>query len=237
MQQVAPASDISICHEVNNKLPLFVSPVQNPLAWAADALSLPWEDLDAYWWQSGGEAAGLSKQENHSYCSRVAQHAFALGPSGHIEPDPCVCPICPTCKHNIQADSPEESAKPKPICVAPRASAIKEQDFSEAVAARIEVPQRGTTSSVYEASGPFLQSGTSVIRWTLRAPPVKSIAGFLLYLFQDRKLQPSSFDGYRSAIADKLGNLPITVSKDENLTHLLDSFNRDRPKDWRGIPS
>ena len=109
MQQVAPASDISICHEVNNKLPLFLSPVLNPLAWAVDALSLPWEDLDAYWWQSGGEAAGLSKQENHSDCSRVAQHAFALGPSGHIEPDPCVCPICPTCKHNIQADSPEES--------------------------------------------------------------------------------------------------------------------------------
>ena len=32
----------------NNKLPLFVSPVPDPLAWAVDALDLPWEDLDAY---------------------------------------------------------------------------------------------------------------------------------------------------------------------------------------------
>ena len=43
--------------------------------------------------------------------------------------------------------------------MAPRASAIKEQGFSEAVAARIEAPQRGSTRSVYEVSGPILQSG------------------------------------------------------------------------------
>ena len=52
-----------------------------------------------------------------------------------------------------------------------------------------------------------------------------------------KKLQPSSIDGYRSAIADKLGNSTINVSKDENLTRLLDSFQRDRPKGRRDIPS
>ena len=46
----------------NNKLPLFVSPVPDTLAVAVDALTLPWEDLDAYafpptailgkWWRS-----------------------------------------------------------------------------------------------------------------------------------------------------------------------------------------
>ena len=49
--------------------------------------------------------------------------------------------------------------------------------------------------------------------------------------------QPGTIDGYRSTIANKLGNSPIYVSKDENLTRLLDSFHRDRPKGWRGIPS
>ena len=63
------------------------------------------------------------------------------------------------------------------------------------------------------------------------------LADFLLYLFQDRKLQPSTIDGYKSAIADKLGNSSVNVSKDENLTRLLDSFQRDRPKGRRGIPS
>ena len=70
-----------------------------------------------------------------------------------------------------------------------------------------------------------------------RAPPLKAIADFLLHLFQEKKLQPSTIDGYRSAIADKLGNSTINVSKDENLSRLLDSFHRDRPKGRRGIPS
>ena len=58
-----------------------------------------------------------------------------------------------------------------------------------------------------------------------------------MYLFEDRKLQPSTIDGYRSAIADKLGNSTLNISKDENLTRVLDSFHRDRPKGRRGIPS
>ena len=58
-----------------------------------------------------------------------------------------------------------------------------------------------------------------------------------MHLFQDRKLQPSTIDGYRSAIADKLGSSSLNISKDVNLTRLLDSFHRDRPKGRRGIPS
>ena len=65
---------------------------------------------------------------------------------------------------------------------------------------------------------------------------LKAIADFLLYLFQDRKLQSDTIDGYRSAIAEKLGNSSINVSKYENLARLLDSFHRDRPKGRRGIP-
>ena len=42
----------------------------------------------------------------------------------------------------------------------------------------------------------------------LQAPPVKSVVYFLRYLFQDRKLQPSTIDGYRSAIADGLEIYP-----------------------------
>ena len=84
-------------------------------------------------------------------------------------------------------------------------------------------------------SGPFLQSLSNQVDF--RAPPLKAIADFLLHLFQEKKLQPSTIDGYRSTIADKLGNSTINVSKDENLTRLLDSFHSDRPKGRRGIPS
>ena len=112
--------------------------------------------------------------------------------------------------------------------MAPRAAAIMEQGFSEAVAARIEAPQRGSTRSVYEAKWTIFTKWCLTNKVDFRAPPVKSVADFLMYLFQDRKLQPSTIDGYRSAIADKLGYSPINISKDENLTRLLDRFHRDR---------
>ena len=174
-------------------------------------------------------------QENHSNCSRMAKHAFVLGPSGHVKPDPTV--PAQSANTALRSDSSQESDKSRSTCLAPRASAIKEQGLSEAVAARIEAPQRGSTRSIYEAKW------TTFTKWCISnqvdfmTPPVKSIADFLLYLFQDRKLQPSTSDGYRSAIADKLVNSPINVSKDENLTCLLDSFHRDRRKGQRGIPS
>ena len=143
--------------------------------------------------QSGHEVAGLPIQKNHSDCTRLAKHALVLGSSSHVKPDPSV-PAQSTNKA-FQSDSSQESVKPKSSCLAPRASAMKEQGFSEAVATQMEAPQRGPPRLVYEA------------KWTIldRAPPVKSIVNFLLYPFQDRKLQPSTIDDYGSAIVHKLG--------------------------------
>ena len=65
-------------------------------------------------------------------------------------------------------------------------------------------------------SGLFLLDGVKQVRWT---------SGHHL---SNKNHQPSTIDGYRSAIVDKLGNASLNVSKDENLTCLLDSFHRDR---------
>ena len=97
-------------------------------------------------------------------------------------------------------------------------------------AARIEAPQSGSTRSVYEAKWTIFTKRWLSNRVNFRASPVKSVADFLMYLFQDRKLHPSTIDGYRSAIADKLGNSPINLSKDENLARLPYSFHRDKAK-------
>ena len=187
----------------------------------------------AKWWRS----CRLPLQQDYSDCPRVAQHALVLGSSGNVQSDPPVsAQPAQSGVPTIQPDPAQELVKPEPTCLAPRATAIKEQGFSEAVAARIEAPQRGSTRSGYEAKWTIFTKWCLSNQVDFRAPPLKAIADFLLHLFQDRKLQPSTIDGYRSAIADKLGNSTINVSKDENLTRLLDSFHRDRPKGRRGIP-
>ena len=53
----------------------------------------------------------------------------------------------------MQPDPAQESVKPEPTCLAPRAIVIKEQDFSQVVAAQIDQPDRSMRQS-----GPFLQS-------------------------------------------------------------------------------
>ena len=242
MQQVAPTSDRSVCHEVQQQVTSICVAstgfpgsssrcTQSPMG-GSGRLCLP---TSSHLGQSGGEVTGLPLQENHSDCSGVAQHALALGSSDHVQSDPTE-PAQPV-DTTFQSDPSQKSDKPKSPCMAPRATAFKEQGFSEAVAARIEAPQRGSTRSVYEAKWAIFTKWCITYQVDFRAPPVKSVADFLMYLFEDRKLQPSTIDDYRSAIADKLGNSTLNISKDENLTRLLDSFHRDRPKGRRGIPS
>ena len=116
----------------------------------------------------------------------------------------------------------------------PRATSIKEQGFSEAVAARIEAPQRGSTRSVYEASGPFLQIGASLIRWTSGHPLVKSVCDFLMYLLRTGSYSPAPLmvTGQPLLIT---GKFTLQNQQGQNLARLLDSFHRDRPKGQKRV--
>ena len=245
VQQVAPASNRSLCYEIQQQVAPVCITSSGPhghcsgctqiVMGRSGRIRLP---TDSHIGQSGGEVAGLPIPKVDHHCPRVAQHDMVLGPSGNVQPDPIA--LASTAKpfdSTLQSDPSQESDKPKSPCMAPRATAIKEQGFSEAVATRIEAPQRGSTRSVYEAKWAIFTKWCISNQVDFRAPPVNSVADFLMYLFEERKLQPSTIDGYRSAIADKLGNSTLNISKDENLTRLLDSFHTDRPKGRRGIPS
>ena len=245
MRQVAPASNRSLCDEVQQQTTPVRITGSGPQGHCSGCtqfvmggpgrMRLP---TDSHIGQSGGEVARLPVPEVDHYCPGVAQHGMVLGPSGNVQPNPIAsASIAKPTDSALQSDPSQESDKPKSPCMAPRATAIKEQGFSEAVATRIEAPQRGSTRSVYEAKWAIFTKWCITNQVDFRTPPVKSVADFLMYLFEERKLQPSTIDGYRSAIADKLGSSTLNISKDENLTRLLDSFHRDRPKGRRGIPS
>ena len=245
LQQVIPTPDRSFCNKIQEQIsPVCVTSARpsglgsrctQPTMGISGSICL---SPSSHLGQGGGKVAERPMQENNFDCPGVAQHALVLGPSDHVQPDSLV-PTQPTqpAHSAIQPDPSQESVKSKPACLAPRASAIKEQGFSEAVAARMKAPQRGSTRSVYETKWTIFTKWCLSNQVDFRAPTIKLVADFIMFLFQERKLQPSTIDGYRSAIADKLGNSPINISKDENLTCLLDSFHRDRPKGRRGIPS
>ena len=184
--------------------------------------------------QDGG--SGLS--QNDSSCSGMAQHALVLGPGKALSSGALSASTSKGLGNStLQRCSSLEPQQFEPTCLAPRACSIKQQGFMEEVATRIEAPQRLSTRAVYKSKWAIFLKWCDSHEVDFRSPSISQIADFLLYLFKERNLQPSTIEGYRTAIADMVGNDRLAISKDENLSRLLDSFHRDKPKGGRGIPS
>ena len=183
-----------------------------------------------------GSRSGLSQNDSDS--PRVAQHALVLGPGQSVSSDSIQAPPSTRSSDSaLQRSCSQQSQQFESTCLAPRAGVIQEQGFSDEVAARIEAPQRHLTRAIYKSRWAIFVKWCDSNKVDFRSPSVNQIADFLLHLFKDRNLQPSTIDGSRTAIADMVGNDTLNISKDENLTRLLDSFHRDKPKGRRGVPT
>ena len=113
-------------------------------------------------------------QENHSDCPGLAQHGLVLGLGEHVQPSsPQSAQPAQPVNSTLQSDPSQESDKSESACMAPRATAIKQQGFSEVVAARIEAPQRRSTRSVYEAKWAIFTKWCIANQVDFRSPPVK----------------------------------------------------------------
>ena len=187
----------------NCKLTKFVSPVPDPNAWAVDALNSLLGELghvrlspSILTGQSGQQTVRSSVQESDPDSSGLAQHAVVLGSGGSVIPD------TPLHTHASRPGDPalqqglsQGSDQPQPSCLAPRAEAIKEQGFSSPVALQIEAPQRRSTRTVYEAKWSVFVRCCETSQVDFRSPSIKQVADFLLHLFQEKNLQPSTIDG------------------------------------------
>ena len=182
------------------------------------------------------DRSGLSEDDSHY--ARLAEHALVLGPGKFVGSDSL---HSSTGKgpgdSTVQRTSSQEPRQSESACLAPRASAIHKQGFSNEVAERIEAPQRVSTRAVFKSKWAIFVKWCESHEVDFRSPSVNQIADFLLHLFKERNLQPSTIEGYRTAIADMVGNDELNISKDENLTRLLDSFHRDKPKGRWGVTS
>ena len=133
--------------------------------------------------------------------------------------------------------STQRSPRAQPARLAPRASSVQAQGFSDEVATRIEAPQRQSTRAVYESKWSIFLKWCKSHKVDFRSLSLSQVVEFLLFLFKEKNLQPSTIDGYRTAIANKIGSDKVNFGTDENLTQLLDSFHRDKPKGLRMVPS
>ena len=108
---------------------------------------------------------------------------------------------------------------------------MRRQDISVQVVGRLETPQRCSTRALYKAKWTHFVQWYQTNKLDFNSLSIKQIADFLMFLFEERNLQPCTIDDFKTAIVDKVGNSFLDISKDENLT-----MQRDRSKDAEMFP-
>ena len=160
----------------NSKLPQFVSPVLDPLAWAVDTLSLPWEDLDTYAFPPVAILGKVVKLQDHP-CHRIILIAPGwpnmpwfwdlLAMSSHI---PLSLPNLPHLTQSFN-QIPRRNLTNlnlhawllKPRLSRSRAS-LRQWEHE------LKLLKEDQLDLCMRQSGPFLPIGASLIRWTSGYP-------------------------------------------------------------------
>ena len=121
--------------------------------------------------QSGGEVAGLPMQKNHSDCSGVAQHALVLGSGDHVLSDPTEPAfLAQPVNTALQSNPSQKSDKPKSPCIALEPHQSRCRASLKQWQQELRLLKKDQPDQSMRQSGPFLQSGASLIRWTSGHP-------------------------------------------------------------------
>ena len=178
MQQVAPPSDRSICHEVQQQVTSVCVASTGLLGNSSGCtqyamgesgrIRLP---TSGHLGQSGGEVTGLTLQENHSDCSGVAQHALVLGSSDHVQSDPTEPANLPNLLTQPFNQIPHRNLTNLNL----HAWLLEPQQSRSRASMKqwqqgLRLLKEDQPDQSMRQSGPFVLSGASLIRWTSGHP-------------------------------------------------------------------
>ena len=176
---------------------------------------------------------------NDCHSTGMAGDGMVLGLGGTVSKAPPQAAAL--AKHAETATQPHVSqksrlSKPSRV-VSPIRAKERRSRFSAKVEARIAAPQRKSSRAVYKSRWAIYEQWCLQNKMDSTKSSVSQIADFLLFLFEQKSLSPSTVSGYRTAIADRLGSGSDKISKSRDLNRLLASFHRDRPRIGKSIPT
>ena len=175
---------------------------------------------------------------NDSDSSRVARDGLVLGPLRALnQATPQTTPVEVPVETTSQQVPPQEPGISQSTCLESRFQRGQPSGLSSTVENRVRAPQRQSSRAVYSARWTLFRTWCEQNQVDVSSPSIPRIADFLLHLFEEKGLQPSTISGYRTAIADGFGSNGLSVSNSRDLNRLLASFHRDRPRAHRAIPS
>ena len=158
----------------NNKLPQFVSPVPDPQAWAVDALSLSWEDLDPYAFPPAAILGKVVEKLQDYPCNRI----ILIAPGWPNMPwfwdlvaMSSQIPLCLPSIPNLVSQPFNQVLHRNLSNLNLHAWLLEPQQSRSKASLRqwqheLRLLKEGQPDLSMRQSGPYLQSGASVIRWT-----------------------------------------------------------------------
>ena len=158
----------------NNKLPQFVSPVPDPQAWAVDALSLSWEDLDPYAFPPAAILGKVVEKLQDYPCNRI----ILIDPGWPNMPwfwdlvaMSSQIPLCLPSIPNLVSQPFNQVLHRNLSNLNLHAWLLEPQQSRSKASLRqwqheLRLLKEDQPDLSMRQSGPFLQSGASVIRWT-----------------------------------------------------------------------
>ena len=145
----------------NNKLPLFVSPVPDSLTIAVYALSLPWEDLNAYAFPPAAILGKVVEKLQDSPCKRIILIApewpnmpwfwDLVTMSSPTEPALLAQPD----NTALQSDPSQKSDKLKSPCMAARATSIESRPSLKQWQQELKLLKKDQPDQSMRQNGPF----------------------------------------------------------------------------------
>ena len=170
--------------------------------------------------------------------SGLARHELVLGPDQSVPGCSDQAPSVPTpLETTNDTRFPQQPSISQSARVVGRSQSLQEKGFSEEVAKRIAAPQRASTRTMYQSKWSIFQRWCRDNSVDISSVSIKEISDFFWFLFKDKNRCPSTIEGYRAALADNLGSEALDISHSPELSRLLTSFHRDRPKASRTLPS
>ena len=133
---------------LNHKLPVYVSPVADPLTWEIDALNISWEDMDGYAFcpvtlSTSDTEIVHTQVPSDSNRTRVARDELVLGPHRSLTDSSSIFTnVVETLKTARRKQVSHKPGIPQLTCMAISSSEyVKFDGFSADVEKRIKGPQ------------------------------------------------------------------------------------------------
>ena len=176
--------------------------------------------------------------QDHSYCTSLAKTSMVSRTSASVLCQASETPFQTRSSVSVQGKSGTSKARVSSSSrLATRREGLRQKGFSEGATSHISKSVRQSTGIVYEAKWAIFCNWCSGRDIDPVRVTVQQLADFLVYLFEIKRLVPSTIKGYRSAIGRTISLLGgPDFGQNEYISLLVRSFSLERPKQNKLVP-